>query len=81
MAPALTESTPAPPHTLSNAHAVNKLKFPDGLKTSGQHNPDYSLLRPYQQFPQEITGSTVWRADDYRNNPERCKRCLGFNTP
>lgn len=71
MAPALTEPTAAPPQTLSGTRSVNKAAFPDGLKTSGQHNPISSLLRPYQDFPQEITGSTVWKADDYRNNPER----------
>lgn len=67
MAPALTE---AASHTLSN-HAVSKAIFPDGLKTSGQHNPDYSLIRPFADFPKQITGPTVWKAEDYRNNPER----------
>ncbi|KAK5128612.1 hypothetical protein LTR08_004041 [Meristemomyces frigidus] len=71
MAPALTESMPAAPHTLPNAQTLSKAQFPDDLKTSGQHNPDYSLLRPYEDFPTEITGPTVWKAEDYRNNPER----------
>jgi hypothetical protein len=40
-------------------------------KTSGQHEPIYELLRPYEEFPTEITGPTAWKADDYKNNPER----------
>lgn len=45
--------------------------FPDGIKTSGQHPPLYNLLKPYSDFPKEITGPTVWKAGDYENNPER----------
>ena len=45
--------------------------FPDGLKTSGQHAPDYNLVKPYSDFPKEITGPTVWQADDYKDSPER----------
>lgn len=74
MAPALTESTPIPPHDLarkSNNKPVSKTIFPDGLKTSGQHPPNFDLIRPYTDFPKEITGPTVWKAEDYRNNPER----------
>ena len=71
MAPALTEAATTPPHILSGTPAVSKAIFPDGLKTSGQHNPIYERLRPYSDFPKEITGPTVWRAEDYRNNPER----------
>ena len=48
-----------------------KSLFPDGLKTSGQHNPTYALLTPPSHFPKEITGPTVWRAEDYRDHPER----------
>lgn len=70
MAPALTEAAPTAPHLLSS-QPVSKAIFPDGLKTSGQHNPDYSLIRPYAEFPKEITGPTVWKAEDYCNNPER----------
>ena len=71
MAPALTETAPAPPHTLSGTPAVSKAIFPDGLKTSGQHGPLFERLRPYSDFPKEVTGPTVWKAEDYRNNPER----------
>ncbi|KAJ3561632.1 hypothetical protein NPX13_g8867 [Xylaria arbuscula] len=45
--------------------------FPDGLKTSGQHPPLYNQIYPYSAFPQHIEGSTVWRPEDYANNPER----------
>ena len=48
-----------------------KSLFPDGLKTSGQHAPTPSLLTPPSLFPKEITGPTVWKAEDYRDNPER----------
>jgi len=68
MAPSLSESAPEPPHALSS---TNKSVFPDGLKTSGQHPPVYSRLRPYPNFPKHITGPTVWRAEDYRDHPER----------
>ena len=45
--------------------------FPDGIKTSGQHPPLLEHLRPYSDFPKEISGETVWKAEDYTNNPER----------
>ncbi|KAK4990641.1 hypothetical protein LTR50_002341 [Elasticomyces elasticus] len=49
----------------------SRSKFPDGIKTSGQTEPLYDLLKPYEEFPQQITGPTVWKAEDYKNNPER----------
>lgn len=70
MAPALTDPAPSAPQTGSNK-PVSKAIFPDGYKTSGQHGPIASLVRPYEDFPKEITGQTVWKAEDYRNNPER----------
>ncbi|KAH9809181.1 hypothetical protein Tdes44962_MAKER06208 [Teratosphaeria destructans] len=76
MAPALTDSAPAAPHSLSNNHAGKSL-FPDGLKTSGQHNPIATLLRPYSDFPKEIAGPTVWKAEDYSNNLERWTHVFG----
>ncbi|KAL3490414.1 hypothetical protein BJX62DRAFT_141311 [Aspergillus germanicus] len=44
--------------------------FPDGLITSGQHPPNYNLVRPYEDFPEEITGPTVWHAADYVDNED-----------
>lgn len=67
MAPALAENVPQAP----SSDGISKIKFPDGLVTSGQHNPIASLVRPYSDFPKEITGPTVWKAEDYRDNPER----------
>jgi len=45
--------------------------FPDGIRTSGQHPPIYDQLKPYSEFPKEITGPTLWRKEDYVNNPEK----------
>ena len=44
--------------------------FPDGIKTSGQLEPMYSLLRPYEDFPEYIDGPTAWTREDYVNSPE-----------
>ncbi|BDD62954.1 hypothetical protein MPDQ_007857 [Monascus purpureus] len=70
MAPALTETPPTAPHKLNLSNVPLDI-FPDGLKTSGQHPPLYDQLRPFEDFPEEITGPTVWKAEDYKNNPER----------
>ncbi|KAB8220754.1 hypothetical protein BDV33DRAFT_203186 [Aspergillus novoparasiticus] len=45
--------------------------FPDGLKTTGQHAPLYDHIKPFEQFPKEITGPTVWKAEEYRDAPEK----------
>ena len=45
--------------------------FPDGIKTSGQHEPIPDLLRPYEDFPEQIEGPTVWTRDDYKDHPEK----------
>ena len=44
--------------------------FPDGIRTSGQHPPLYDVLRPYGDFPKEITGPTAWRREQYVDHPE-----------
>jgi hypothetical protein len=49
---------------------VDIKEFPDGLKTSGQHPPVYSQVRPYGNFPKVQTGPTLWKAEEYRENPE-----------
>lgn len=51
--------------------SVNKNLFPDGYKTSGQQEPVYSCIQPYERFPNEIMGQTVWKPQDYKNNPEK----------
>ncbi len=48
-----------------------RAQFSDGIKTSGQHAPYYDELRTYEEFPEEITEPTVWKADEYQDNPER----------
>jgi hypothetical protein len=37
----------------------------------GQHPPLYDQIYPYSDFPRHIEGPTVWRAEDYADNPER----------
>lgn len=73
MAPSLLDTQPTAPHQLSSPSpkSIDRKVFPDGIKTSGQHPPLYDQLRPYSEFPKEITGETVWKAEDYINNPER----------
>ncbi|OCK99320.1 taurine catabolism dioxygenase TauD [Cenococcum geophilum 1.58] len=71
MPPALTETPAAASHLLSTNTTAPKSIFPDGIKTSGQHPPLYDQLKPYSSFPKEITGPTVWKAEEYINNPER----------
>lgn len=69
MAPALTDSLPTAPHQLNSG--VSRDIFPDGLKTTGQHPPLYDHIWPFEQFPKEVTGRTVWRAEEYREHPEK----------
>lgn len=71
MASALTAPPPAAPHIPRSVSKTDRSIFPDGLQTSGQHSPHYPLLTPYEKYPKEIAGPTVWKAEDYRDNPER----------
>ena len=73
MAPSVLETQPTAPHNLSSPSqkVIDRKIFPDGIKTSGQHPPLYDQLRPYSEFPNEITGESVWKSEDYANNPER----------
>jgi hypothetical protein len=73
MAPSVLDSQPVAPHSLTSPaqKPVDRKVFPDGIKTSGQHPPLYDLIRPYSDFPKEIKGESVWKAEDYTNNPER----------
>ncbi|KAK0666868.1 hypothetical protein QBC41DRAFT_145824 [Cercophora samala] len=73
MAPGILVEEPAaqlPQVTKSNLDAPRNI-FPDGIRTSGQHAPLYDVLKPYSEFPKEITGRTVWKRDDFINNPEK----------
>ena len=69
MAPGLIGDTR--PSTTGFDKTIPKSIFPDGLKTSGQHPPLYEELRPYDDFPYQIKGDTVWNAADYKDTPER----------
>lgn len=73
MAPSLLDTQPTSPHELSTPtySTVDRKIFPDGIKTSGQHPPLQEQLKPYSAFPKEISGETVWKSEDYINNPER----------
>jgi hypothetical protein len=74
MAPSLTSSTSPSTEPIPTKYANNRAPtsiYPDGIKTSGQHAPIYDLLRPYEDFPKEITGPTVWNAEEYKNHPEQ----------
>lgn len=69
----IPESTSAPTAAelrIQNHNAPKDI-FPDGIRTSGQHPPVYDQLKPYSAFPKEISGPTVWRKEDYENNPEK----------
>ncbi|KAI0484301.1 hypothetical protein GGR56DRAFT_668885 [Xylariaceae sp. FL0804] len=55
----------------ARARDVDRSVFPDGLKTTGQQPPLYDQIYPYSAFPKHIEGPTVWRPEDYADNPER----------
>ncbi|KAK7192945.1 taurine catabolism dioxygenase TauD [Paraphaeosphaeria sporulosa] len=76
MAPALTAHTPTAPHELGAKkaflnHEAPRHIYPDGIKTSGQHPPLYNQLHPYEDFPTEIAGPTVWNVEEYKGHPEQ----------
>ena len=76
MAPGILASHPNAPHTLAskqddNNNDVPRDIFPDGIRTSGQIEPNYDLLHPYEDFPQKIEGPTVWRRDEFADSPEK----------
>ena len=75
MAPALATTTSTPPHELATHLTENPIVprniFPDGIRTSGQHEPLYELLHPYSHFPKLITGPTVWSKANYLDHSER----------
>ena len=53
-----------------NNHAPRNI-FPDGIRTSGQLDPIAELLRPFEDFPSQIQGPTVWTRDDYIDDPSK----------
>ncbi|KAJ5088356.1 hypothetical protein N7456_011972 [Penicillium angulare] len=69
MAPAATASAPTAPHNLVKDAPLDI--FPDGLRTTGQHAPLYDHIVPFDKFPKQITGPTVWNPEEYRSKPEK----------
>lgn len=69
MAPALLETLPTAPY--QSKKAVDTTIFHDGIKTSGQHPPLYDQLRPYSEFPKVCSGPSLWKPEDYKDNPEK----------
>lgn len=71
MAPTALVQSPLEGHGPAfSYHNPSSKIFPDGIKTSGQHDPIPELVKPYSEFPKEITGVTAWNAEEYKNNPE-----------
>jgi hypothetical protein len=59
------------PAGLPRVVPVDRKLFPDGLRTSGQHPPIESQLRPFDEFPRIITGPTAWTAEHMIQHPEQ----------
>ena len=59
------------PGNKANNDPVDLAIFPDGYKTSGQHDPIYDQIYPYEKFPKQVStnASTYWEAGDYATNP------------
>lgn len=62
---------PATPPAPTAEYFPVRGNFTDGIRTSGQQVPIYSEIRSYEEFPDVITGPTVWKAEDYQCYPER----------
>ena len=72
MAPGLTSvETITSNGVFKTKSQVSRIIFPDGIKTSGQHPPIYDEIRGFEDFPEFIDAPTLWKAKDYRDNPER----------
>lgn len=71
MAPAREVSPMEMPPPVFTYNKPSKAIFPDGIKTSGQWPPNYDQIQPYESFPAEVKGSTVWDGGDYAEHPER----------
>lgn len=70
MAPSVSVLPAAQPpheHIASLKAATNMRK----KLTSGQWDQLPESITPYEQYPKEVTGRTVWRQEDYANSPER----------
>jgi len=80
MAPvAVSAAAPVAPHQLKTPNFVSTPSVasssrPKNVLTSGQVEPDHSLLQPYSAFPKEITGPTVWTKEQFEDDPSLWKR-------
>lgn len=52
-------------------HEAPRDIFPDGIRTSGQHELLADHLYPYSAFPKEISGPTLWKREDHVDSPEK----------
>ncbi|KIW56992.1 hypothetical protein PV05_05598 [Exophiala xenobiotica] len=43
--------------------------------SSGQREPIYDLLTPFQSMPKEMTGRSIWTKEELQNEPSRWIRC------
>lgn len=59
------------PDGLPRLLPVDRRLFPDGLRTSGQHPPIQGQLRPFEDFPTEITGPTLWEGKEMEKNTHK----------
>jgi hypothetical protein len=66
---ASVSSHPTAPHELLGP--IDLALFPDGLKTTGQHEPLEEFVQPFDRYPKEITGPTAWLPDDFKHQPEK----------
>lgn len=66
---ASVSSRPTAPHELKGP--IDLALFPDGLKTTGQHEPLPEFVRSFDSYPKEITGPTAWEAEDFKGKPEQ----------
>ncbi|KAL5000350.1 hypothetical protein BDV10DRAFT_162546 [Aspergillus recurvatus] len=71
MATLTQTSTPAPAQAPISHSNVPRDIFPDGLKTTGQHPPLYEELHPFEDFPKSVSDRTLWKAEDYKDTPEK----------
>lgn len=59
------------PDGLPRLAPVDRNFFPDGLRTSGQHPPIESQLKPFEDFPKKIEGHSIWTPEHMINNPNK----------
>ena len=59
------------PNGLPRPNPIDRKVFPDGLRTSGQHPPIENQLVHFEGFPRKINGSTVWKAQEMADDPQR----------